>query len=277
MIRHKQRGEFLLFTQDDHARLSGQLAARFGNARFAPPMPLHSVVDAVAMHDSGWPLHDARPTLNPQGLPLHVFETPPRISVRVWTESARLAREKGPYTGLLVSLHVFALSALSHQHYSDPETRQRHAAEVFALNKFQQAQIEMQEQIRRELGLRTDLPLSLGLAPLCLNETEDLLRFNYEMLKAMDQISLALLCDSQPFASIEAVCPRPGQEPIVLRVGYVEDWTVTVSPWPFADPRLEARIPFRRVAGQPFASEQEFQDAYAHAQEESVVVKVMGK
>ena len=31
-----------------------------------------SVVHAIAQHDSGWPLHDNHPTINPKGQPRHV-------------------------------------------------------------------------------------------------------------------------------------------------------------------------------------------------------------
>src|SRR5690348_13269881 len=148
MIRHRHGDQFLLFTQDDHARLSGALARRWGNLQFARPSPFEPVVEAVAMHDSGWPMHDQQPTLNGQGLPLHVFETPVHISTPVWSESVRLACERGDYCGLLVSLHVMALSALAQSHYSDPAKRIQFARELFELNKFQQNQIETQETLR---------------------------------------------------------------------------------------------------------------------------------
>ena len=45
----------------------------------------------VSLHDCGWPLHDDRPTLNSQGQPLHVFETPVTLATQVWTASARRA------------------------------------------------------------------------------------------------------------------------------------------------------------------------------------------
>src|SRR5258708_2809162 len=131
MIRHRHDDRFLLFTQDDHARLSGTLAAHIGNLRFARADPFAPVTEAIAMHDSGWPMHDQQPTLNAEGLPLHVFETPVHISTPVWSESVRLACERGDYCGLLVSLHVMALSALAQSHYADPTQRIKFARELF--------------------------------------------------------------------------------------------------------------------------------------------------
>src|SRR4051794_21366437 len=113
MIRHRRGDEFLLITQHDHAQLSGKLATHLGNETFSPPSPYRESVDGIALHDCGWPLHDDNPTLSAQGQPLHVLESPMSVATRVWSESARRAAEVDPYTGLLVSLHVLALSAVA--------------------------------------------------------------------------------------------------------------------------------------------------------------------
>ena len=274
MIRHQHGNEYFLFTQDDHARLSGSLAEQFGNQRFAIPHPRQAVVDAVAMHDSGWPLHDDDPTLDGSGLPLHVFGTPIPLAVRVWAESVRRARAVNLYSGLLVSIHVFALSAVSYQHYSDPDQRQQSAKELFELNKFQQLQIETQESIRQTLGLRTDMALQLGLAPRRSGEEEDLLRANYQVLRAMDQVSLAVLCGGRPFSSLEDVSPRPGAEPVDFRVGYPSEWMVTLQPWPFAIERIEMELPFRRLPAKVYTNLDTFRAAYAAAPREAQRVMV---
>ena len=85
MIRRDMGDSFFLFAQDDHARLSGQLAKHYGNRLFAKPDPLEQTIRAVARHDCGWPLHDERPTLNKDGLPLDV---PLRLGLAVRTDLA---------------------------------------------------------------------------------------------------------------------------------------------------------------------------------------------
>jgi hypothetical protein len=274
MIRHQHGNEYFLFAQDDHARLSGSLAEQWGNARFSQPRPRQAVIEGIALHDSGWPLHDNEPTLDGSGLPLHVFATPIPVAVRVWAESVRRAQEVNPYSGLLVSIHVFALSAIAWQHYSDPDQRQQSAKELFELNKFQQLQIETQETIRRSLGLRTDMALQLGLAPRRTSEEEDLLRANYQLLRAMDQVSLALLCGGRPFSTIEDVSPHPGAEPADFRVGYPSEWMVTINPWPFAIERIDVELPFRRVPARVYTSMDVFRAAYAAAAREMQMVRV---
>ncbi len=64
----------------------------------------------------------------------------------------------GDYVGLLVSLHVLNLSGFL-------GCRVLTRREQFEMNQFQQGEFERQENLRRRLGLRTDIPLNFGLAP----------------------------------------------------------------------------------------------------------------
>src|SRR5687767_15264144 len=111
MIRRLAGDRFLLIAQHDHALLSGQLAERYGNARFATPQPREAVVRAVGMHDCGWPMHDERPTLNAEGWPVDVFETPLPLALKVWQAATDRMAGEDPYARMLVSLHVLGLSA----------------------------------------------------------------------------------------------------------------------------------------------------------------------
>jgi hypothetical protein len=63
------------------------------------------------------------PTLNDKGLPLHVLESPMWVATKVLTESARRAGGTHPYTGLLVSLHVTALSNYARSQNPIPHER----------------------------------------------------------------------------------------------------------------------------------------------------------
>ena len=50
-------------------------------------------------------------------------------------------------------------SVSEHEHFDVAKLSER-----FEVNKFQHREVERQEQLRRQLGLRTDLPLTHGLA-----------------------------------------------------------------------------------------------------------------
>jgi hypothetical protein len=275
MIRHARGDSFLLIKQHDHALLSGRFAERIGNAMFAPPTPFRETVDGIALHDCGWPLHDDdAPTLNGKGFPLHVLESPMSLATRVWTESARRAAEKHPYTGLLVSLHVTALSSYARSQNPIPHERAKNPGEHFLLNKFQQAQFDLQERLRKKLGMRTDLPLHHGLAEAGVDETEDLLIFDYNLLKTMDRISLDLCCSEDLFSQIEDVYPRPGESPVTIKVRHTGEGSMELSPWPFASEKLDFELPCKRVPARAYGSEQEFRDVYSAAPQESYRVAV---
>ena len=275
MIRHRRGDEFLLVAQHDHALLSGRFAAHIGNDQFAPPDPSRQTIDGIALHDCGWPLHDERPTLNDKGLPLHVLESPMPIAIKVWSESARRASEKDPYTGLLVSLHVMALSFIAETNDPTPHERYRDAKDLFDLNKFQHRQAELQEQMRRRLGLRTDIPLNKGLAKPGFDAAEDLLLFNYNLLKTCDRLSLDLCCSEPLFETIEDVYPRPGGKPITLRLGHRGESEMSVAPWPFDVERLEDEVPCRRVPARPLETDESFRRVFEDAPRDTLRVRLV--
>ena len=270
MIRRDAGDSFLLIAQHDHALLSGQLARRVGNDCFATPQPWEEVVEAIGHHDCGWPLHDEEPTLNKDGWPLHVFEAPAALAAQVWSASVARAMNLGDYQGLLVSLHVLNLSAINVMHHSKDPSR----ADLFEINKFQQRQVEIQEELRGRLGLSNDVPRQLGLAKPGTSEAEDRLRFNFRMLTAMDRISLALCCGKHLFPVMEDVHPRPGEAPVRIDVGMPDDATMTLSPSMFDQGELRFEVPARRVAKRVYGDVAELRAAYRAARVEVVELVV---
>ncbi|HSI33573.1 MAG: DUF3891 family protein [Phycisphaerae bacterium] len=267
---------FHLITQHDHALLAGELARRFGATGFAPPLPLAETVTGVSLHDAGWRLHDDDPTLNPAGLPLHVFEVPVPIAVRVWSASVDQAIAAGDYPGLLVSLHVLNLSALlmSHAFVFKPGDRAQSPAlsrpDQFEMNKFQHRQVEIQEALRDRLGFANDAPRQLGLAPAGTSPLDDQLRSNFRILTLMDRLSLSLCCGKNLFPTIDDVPPAPGQPPRPLTLSMPDDRTLTIAPWPFADPEIRLPIRAKRLPATPYADVDQLRAAYRAAPEETI-------
>jgi Protein of unknown function (DUF3891) len=274
MIRHRIGNEFLLIAQNDHAVFSGALAAHLGNQWFAPPSPFLPTVQGIALHDSGWPLHDDAPTLDEQGLPLHVLHTPIDIATTVFNASVDRAIAAHPWSGLLVSQHVLRLSSLPHRGNGE-DGKPADAHVVFAINKFQHRQIEIQESLRARLGMRTDLPLTLGLARPGTDEDEDEFLVAAGWMRAMDTISLQLCCDRQMFDSIDQIFPRPGSPPVTLSINMPEPSVLAVDPWPFDVGEIQTQMPCRRVSAEPFASLDAFREAYAAAAIENIVLRAV--
>lgn len=263
--RHTDPAHFYLITQPDHAQLSGQLARHLGNDRFAAIDD--TTITAISMHDAGWPLHDDTPTLNPEGLPRDVFESNRQIALPVWTASADRAEAVHPYAGLLVSLHGLALSVFATSHApSDRESFDlANLQSKFAVNQFQHHEVERQERLREHVGLRTDLPLTFGLANVGVDPAEDLLRHHFRLLQAMDMLSLAICCTAPPAPTTQDVHPQPGRAPVRLVLSRPQPDLLLVDPWPFDQPRLTFNVPARRVAAHAYGSEAAFQTVYRDA------------
>jgi hypothetical protein len=271
MIRKHVRDEFWLIAQHDHALLAGELARRVGARGYAAPSD--GAVRGIALHDCGWPAHDEAPTLNKHGLPLDVFETPPHIGLRVWSEGARrAARESDPYAALLVSLHTLSLSVyattpspLVHERFDMSDATNR-----FEVNKFQQQQIELQEELRRRLGMRVDEPRRFGLAEQSRDPRELQLTFDFRLLQAMDKLSLSVCCTKPPFEALEPLLTAPGGTDRPIRVRLAGAFELALSPWPFRDERVALSVPFRRVAERTYASDEAFGEAYRAARLEQL-------
>lgn len=279
MIRREENGTWYLIRQDDHARLSGDLAGRIGNDRFQPldadPAMAPRAIRGIAMHDEGWPLHDDQPTLNPRQQPRDVFESKTDQAMRIWAESANRAQAADPYAGLLVSLHGMGLSqfALAEVMHQFSRKNLAYTRERFELNKFQHNEIERQVELRKQLGLRLDVPLNHGLADLGTDPKEDLLTYHFRTLQAMDRLSLAICCSKPPFDTLE-LATHAGAMLTRIKIGRPETRRVTLDPWPFGVGRIDVAINARVLPATPFKDEASFQAAYQDAETEQLAFVV---
>jgi hypothetical protein len=276
MIRREEQGDFLLIAQHDHALIAGELAEQFGNDSFARPEPRDHALRGVRLHDCGWPLHDDAPIRNKEGKPLDVFETTREIALKVWTASADKASAADPYAGLLVSLHVLSLSvfASTQTSFEHEKFDMGQPADRFAVAKFQQHEIERQENLRAKLGLRTDKPTHHKHPQEVTQKKEDQLTFNFRMLQAMDLISLTACCTKPPSKQTQDVMPRPGAAPLRFALER-RGKDVAVDPWPFDQERIELMIPVCRIEAKTFADDDELHAAMASGSSEVLTVVVM--
>lgn len=100
----------LVIQQADHARMSGQFAAHFGNARFAGLDPHAEMIYVAAHHDEGWLDIDARATQDPRtGLPQHLTQTRLPDLIATGPASPTFNEKHHPYCGILSSMHTWGL------------------------------------------------------------------------------------------------------------------------------------------------------------------------
>jgi hypothetical protein len=271
MIRRDSPGGMILISQHDHSLLCGEMARQLGNGLFASPLPFEPTVMAIAEHDCGWAGHDQWPTLNGRELPAHVFEAETATAMDAWGKSVDQIMARHAYAGMLASLHTMALA--NRASMREPErTDELSRQQAFRLRRFVHRQIEVQETLRAQLGMRTDLPLRSGLAEFGRSPEEDLLRANFLLLEFLDQLSLNLCFDQLIFGRIEAVHPRPSEPPLGVRIGRDANGTVRVDPWPFNSEALELEVSGRSVRSGSYTNVESLKSAFDAA--EKVVVKL---
>jgi uncharacterized protein DUF3891 len=273
MIRRAYHHELLIIAQNDHAELAGKLVKHVGNSLFAAPMPLASVERAVAEHDRGWIRQDVSPQFNPEKLPAHVFEIDHAISLAAWTESVNLCAAKDPYAALLISLHSMRLAAHVANHLG-PQNDQASRVQSFKVQQFLHLQIEIQEMLRRQLGLAIDMPLRGGLAERGASPEEDLLAANFSLMQLLDQISLNLCFDEVLFDRVGGIFPRPGAAPLTVLIDRPDKGVMRLDPWPFDDAVIDLKVPAKRMSIRGYRDETDLAAACAGGMKISLDVRV---
>ena len=250
MIRREHAGELVILTQTAHSWVSGQLAARWGNERFARPEPHAEVLLAIEQHDGGWAEWEERPRLLPDGRPMGFMEMPLADHLSIWRRSAERLAAQSHYASLLVSMHgVGLLSMRMERRGGRPEARE-------TMGRF------LAEQQQRQAALRAKLAALPSYAPTLGDAALDA---NLRLLQACDALSL-MLCVPWPAQRRLAVPGSAGTRELSAVVARVErDDTLVVEPWPFAPARFTVCAECRRLPQTTFAGEEAFHAALAAA------------
>lgn len=265
-----------MFTQVEHARLSGELAKHIRGTQDGTAHR-DSLILACTEHDAGWPIHDDAPRITPQKKPVDVFELPSFLGFLIWSESSKRVTAKDAYAGLLVSLHSLGISVFASRNIgkSHPELA-KDASWQFELNKFQHREIERQEKLRRHLGMRTDLPLEGGLARESDDPQEQELFYNFRIVQTTDQLSLCMCCNKPPFQTVGLIA-FPGERCVDRRVIRTEEFVLEVDPWPLDIDELTVPLAFRRVPMIDYTDDDHFRREYGGARLETIEVMVRAK
>jgi hypothetical protein len=64
VVRELKDGRAMVATQEDHAELSAQFAAHWGNEHFSQLRPYRTMVFATTYHDSGYREFEGNPPIN---------------------------------------------------------------------------------------------------------------------------------------------------------------------------------------------------------------------
>src|ERR1700689_3793386 len=217
IVRAAADGSLILIAQTDHAKLSGQCAAHWGNDAFARPQPYEAVVRAAMFHDSGWEHYGAAPTVAADpGKPLNFMQV-------VWGKPQRRAFEWAidwmtridPYSGLLLGKHRTGLQRGRYGKMLQPK-----------MFNTQNLPDDNEDFLARNEEVQ---------AASLRDYDEGEFWTNYQLLQAFDFISL-FLCNKDIVDDFSEPVPTSydgTSAPVKLHLQTIEGTTIAIDPFPF--------------------------------------------
>jgi hypothetical protein len=259
MLRMESKSGWWLITHPDHARLAGEFAAAWGNARFRKPEPRARVLKGIACHDDGWAARDEHPSITRQGKPsafstelvgkysaFEEIDLEEYLAVR--DRAVRIIAEQDPYAGLLISMHTYnLLTAHADRATIAPEG-------LVLLDAFLVRQRGYQSE------LRTAIAADASLAPK--EKTEQTILEHFRLLQACDNLSLLACVAFALPAHLLHPLPLNGGGSSEVEVLPIASRHFRLEPWPFAKPEMSFGFPARHVQGKFFADSKSLEAAF---------------
>jgi hypothetical protein len=242
----------LLIPQTAHAWVSGQLALRWGNGRFARPEPWEELMLVAAQHDSGWAEWELAPRIHPDGRPVSFREMDLEEHFAIWQRSAERMQPTNLYGALLISKHAaYRYEARLADEMRDDtlETRQR-------IRGFVDEQRAFQGQIHDTLAEHPRYGPALAERPLA---------DAFRLLQIWDLLSLILVMGPLPTRTLEDVPVAPGER-TTIQLTPRDRRTLTLDPYPFGEAPFTVRADGRWLAQQTFRHNSLFRQALNGAQ-----------
>ncbi len=249
MIQNAPEGQARFISMmSEHNELCGQFIQAFGNDRFEKPDPFEETVFVISNHDRGWERFDANPVLDPKsGFPTGVGGAKGPGGAATTQLSPDFNEERGPYCGLLASMHTWGLYN-DRYGYSDFRVRQGGSLSVpisdemmDETNEILVGEIERQEKLKRQLQ---ENPAT---APWI--EEKALLR-NYKLLQFCDTLALYFNLRHQSDREIEIFThvPETIHKETSVTVSPLGENYYSFQPFPFFGNKLEVRCKGRYMA-----------------------------
>lgn len=272
MIRIKTPEGYLLVGHQEHARLAGRFAARWGNALFPPPAPpaaLPEVLLAVFHHDDAWASRDATPFLTRENRPsAFTRELVGTYSAFEEIDLADYLAVRGAATEAVATEHPYAATIIS-MHTVNLLTEQADLATVKAADRPLHTAF-IAGQLRRQKELAATL--SPALAPY---STPEHLQRAFEFLQFCDNLSLLTCVRYEHTRPLRHTHPDASGERRTLTCSPVDADTYRIDPWPFDTPTADFAVPARRVPAAACPDLATFRAAYASAPIEQLPIHLV--
>ena len=246
IVRKQSDGSLILVNQTDHAKLSGQFAAHWGNDNFEMLQPRESMIRAAMFHDFGWNRYESSPIYDPIRKAAPTFFEVPNSDAQLneFATAIRWLSDIDEYAGLLISRHRTGLWRQRYGMVAQPAPMTKSSVEPAV-----QAFIAEHEVEQERLLAKYD---------------DDEFKTNYQLLQFLDLFSLAFCVREFAGATFDPV-PRAysgKSEPIEINMIPCADGNVLVDPYPFDQDGLRLSYVFRHLAVSDYDSEQSFRQAY---------------
>jgi len=254
MIRRDKNGGWILITQHDHALLSGQIIAHWGNNNFVIPKPYDEVLFAISVHDSGWKDWDAKPKINPEnGYPANFTEMSPYDQSVIWSKCYRSYSKKHSYAAALIALHFSKFNRSNLK--KDPDNKQ-----------LELLQIDMKDVISTELGFNISNSNS--------DKIPNDIKVNLKMLQIGDIISLTLCHGWRSIEITETPTDYNGNSK-TLKMESEDGFNYKITPYPYDKSKLEFNIIGKNLHEKSFANDQELRDAIEASEDQTLAFTII--
>jgi hypothetical protein len=271
MLRLETETGYWLITHPDHARLAGAFARHWGNALFAKPEPRKHVLHAIHVHDDGWAVRDAHPTITRQGKPsafsselVGKYSAFEEIDLAEYLAVRRRAVDQvsatDPYAALLVSMHTMNLLT----ERADRATIS--PGQLPLLDAFLKEQAGVEHMLRNEI--EDDIKYA------AVDFSNATIQNNFRLLQACDNLSLlSCVAYMQPATLLHPLPTTDGGSTMVA-VTASAPRQFHLSPYPFDEVDLSFEVPARHVEGHIFASAGELQQKFTDAGVQGLTITV---
>ncbi len=248
IVRKEADGTLLMIGQTEHSRLVGQLAAHWGNARFAAARPYDSVVRAAVYHDYGWLRYETSPILDEK-----TGETPDfrqvggrQLDAYQWCVDWMTGIDR--YSGLLVSMHRTGLwkgryGTIAYPDAYNPRALGPGIEDFIARHEAWQ---ETERQTRDAAEVWS----------------------NYRLLQVWDLLGLYFCCQEPREDRIEPVPLAPSAsrtDGVRLTMNPLTPRKIAFDPYPFATRPVHVQLSSRRLSDQHYPDLDSFRRAYFQA------------
>jgi hypothetical protein len=247
IVREQDDGSVILVNQTDHAKLSGYLAAHWGNATFAAPQPYVPVVRAAMFHDIGWYKYETGPRLSPQTRkPMGFMQVPSdEDTLANYQWASEWMDEIDHYSSLLMRKHRNGIWLGRYGAIAHPG----------AFNNRNMTPL-MQKFIDHNETLLTQGE----------DKMDDGFQINYKLLQAWDLLSLYVCTQTPKVDYIEPV-PTDYSTSSGVRVDLkpLDASKIQIDPYPFDVATLPFTVVHRHLPHVVFENEEAFRSAYYRA------------